>query len=402
MDEGITVGINIAKKGYQVFFQAANTLAYNDDDLIRLADRINEAKPVALSIVDTFGAMYADDLDHIVQTLHRHLDPEIMLAFHSHNNQQLSFALSMQFVETMLKLNRPCMVDGTLCGMGRGAGNTPTELLVSYLNRKHHTGYDINAVMDTIDMYMTYFQEHFSWGYSTPYFIAGLYCCHVNNIAYLLNNHRTNARDMRNVINALSAEDRRKYDYDLLERTYMETLAHKIDHSEAISTLRQKLVSQKILLIAPGRSILKEKEKIHSFIEKESPLIIMVNALNPEYQGDYFFVVNSARYEYARQIYPEQFHSTPRIVLSNIKATTDCEDEYLINFNSIIKRGWPHFDNSVITCLRFLDYLGISDVTIAGFDGFGNVYNESYADISLPTLNPNGHWEELNEEIKDM
>ena len=41
-------------------------------------------------------------------------------------------------------------------------------------------------------------------------------------------------------------------------------------------------------------------------------------------------------------------------------------------------------------------------MAIAGFDGFKTKYNESYADGSLPTLNPENRWDELNVEIKDM
>ena len=70
--------------------------------------------------------------------------------------------------------------------------------------------------MDAIDTYMSYFEEKFQWGYSTPYFIAGMYCCHVNNIAYLTKNHRATAKEMRNIIESMSPEDRIKYDYDLL------------------------------------------------------------------------------------------------------------------------------------------------------------------------------------------
>ena len=67
-----------------------------------------------------------------------------------------------------------------------------------------------------------------------------------------------------------------------------------------------------------------------------------------------------------------------------------------------MKRGWEHFDNAVINCLRLLERLGINNVAIAGFDGFKTKYNESYADPSLPTLNPDNHWDELNIEIEDM
>ena len=56
----------------------------------------------------------------------------------------------------------------------------------------------------------------------------------------------------------------------------------------------------------------------------------------------------------------------------------------------------------MILALRFVDRLKLAEVNIAGFDGFKNAYNESYADFSLPTLNPDGKWDELNAEIKDM
>ena len=78
------------------------------------------------------------------------------------------------------------------------------------------------------------------------------------------------------------------------------------------------------------------------------------------------------------------------------------EDELIVNFNLVIKRGWEHFDNAVILALRLLNKLDASDVYISGFDGFKTKYNESYADESLPTLNPDNKWKELNEEIKEM
>ncbi len=48
-----------------------------------------------------------------------------------------------------------------------------------------------------------------------------------------------------------------------------------------------------------------------------------------------------------------------------------------------------------------MDKVGVSNVAIAGFDGFQNRYNESYADEFLPSLNPDNKWDELNEEITE-
>lgn len=400
-DEGIGIGNRIAQKGYKVFYQAANTLAYSDEDLVVLAKEMNKAKPVAVSIVDTFGAMYEDDLIRIFTILNKHLDKSIKIGFHAHNNQQLAFALSSTFIELAEKSGRDSIADASLCGMGRGAGNTTTELMTSYLNRKHHKNYDMNEILDAIDMYMTGFQEKYTWGYSTSYFIAGLYQCHVNNIAYLQKNHRTNARDMSNIIASLTQTERRAYDYDLLEKRYLENQNRIIDDSDTLKKLRESFSNKKILLLAPGKTIVSEKEKIKAFIKKENLIVIAVNAIHKDYDCDYITFINSVRYQYAKESYEKKFSENKRILLSNIKISGD-ENELVVNFNSVIKRGWEHFDNAVICCLRLLNKLDVSNVAIAGFDGFKTSYNESYADSSLPTLNPNGKWEELNKEIKDM
>ncbi len=90
-----------------------------------------------------------------------------------------------------------------------------------------------------------------------------------------------------------------------------------------------------------------------------------------------------------------------KIVLSNIKTQPE-DGEWIVNYNRAIKRGWEHFDNAVICCLRLLDELRVNNIVIAGFDGFKTRYNESYADSNLPTLNGNIDWEQLNDEIKDI
>ncbi|MBQ9606727.1 MAG: hypothetical protein IJV16_06080, partial [Lachnospiraceae bacterium] len=141
--------------------------------------------------------------------------------------------------------------------------------------------------------------------------------------------------------------------------------------------------------------------RIQTYISDRKPVVIGVNAINPRYEYDFLLFVNSVRYDYAKEVYSDIFDRTQHILLSNI-ATSPDGDEYIINFNRVVKRGWEHFDNAVITALRLLVHLRAENISIAGFDGFKHKYNESYADASLPTLNPDGKWDELNEEITDM
>ena len=398
--EGVEVARKIKEKGYKVYLQAANTLAYSNEDLYELAKCVNSLQPVALSVVDTFGAMYEEDVERIVGILDAYLDKNIMLGMHTHNNQQLAFSNVCHFIK-LLRHKRGTVVDSSLCGMGRGAGNATTELVCNYLNKNEHKNYDINSILDAIDTYMPYFEENYSWGYSTPYFIAGMYQCHVNNIAYLLKNHRTCSKDMRNILDSMTVADRRKYDYDLLESKYLENQSRKIDDKEALENLENSFKDRKILLIAPGKTTIENKADIDKFIAEQKPIVIFVNALNKLYKGDYLFLINSTRYDYSRISYPKQFAGIKKILLSNIKAEGS-SDELVINFDRVMKRGWTYFDNAVLCCLRLLNKLKIKDVYLAGFDGFKQHYNETYADQTLPTLNPENNWEFLNKEIQEM
>lgn len=396
--EGIKVGEKIREKGYKVFFQLANTLAYSEQDLIEVAKQMNEFGPESISVVDTFGAMYEDDLDRILDTLVDSLDEKIKIGFHAHNNMQLAFSLAIHFANYMSKKNRKCIIDSTLSGMGRGAGNATTELIVSYLNKKCYGNYNLDMILDAIDVYMRPFSEKFSWGYSTEFFIAGIYQTHVNNIDYLLKNHRTNSKDMRDIISSLSVEQRRKYDYDNLEEKYIENQNRIVDDSETIIDLKKTLSGQKVLLLCPGKSLINEKSQIEDFIKKEKPITIAVNAIVEGYNYDYLFFVNKVRYEYANNAYTDVFSKTKKIITSNIKTDAN-DDEQIINFNKIIKRGWQYFDNAAICCLRFINRLNLKQVYIAGFDGFKPSYNESYADYYLPTLNVDDNWNNINSEI---
>ena len=99
--EGIKIGMRIRQKGYTVMFQAANTLAYSDEDLIAMAEDMNKVLPSSLSVVDTFGAMYPEDLERIVKCLDAHLDKRIKMGMHTHNNQQMAFALCQDFIKTL-------------------------------------------------------------------------------------------------------------------------------------------------------------------------------------------------------------------------------------------------------------------------------------------------------------
>lgn len=401
--EGIALAEPIRDKGYQVYFQAANTLGYSDDDLLNMIELINKVKPVSISVVDTFGAMYADDLVRIASLVHQHLQPEIALGFHSHNNLQLSFAMCMEFVKIFKNQKRSLIVDSSLCGMGRGAGNAPTELLADYLIKSCEAQYDMNRILDAIDMYMSHYLENYQWGYSVPYYISGTLCAHVNNIAYLTKTHRTGAHDMKAILETIASDERTQYDYNKLEKIYVEYQTHKVDDSQAMLELGKRLQGKSVLLLCPGETSRTYKDEIDALIATEKPVVIGVNAVFPEYQCDALFFSNALRLQYACEVNASAIQKAQLIVTSNIRDHEQlAKSPYVLNYTELIKRGWKHFDNSTILCLRMLKKLGTSHITLAGFDGYNEATANHYIDPVLQTKLDIAQRKLLNEEITQM
>lgn len=167
----------VQKKGYEVFLQPSNVLEYEESDLMRLFEIANSCSVNAIYIVDSFGSMFPEDLERLIALFDRYVNPGIEIGFHSHNSIQLSFALSIDFIN---KMNRDIIVDSSLLGIGRGAGNTKTELLISYLNR-HGKDYNTDSVWRVISEEIEPLAKESGWEYSAEKALKGLKGLHPNS-----------------------------------------------------------------------------------------------------------------------------------------------------------------------------------------------------------------------------
>lgn len=108
-------------------------------------------------------------------------------------------------------------------------------------------------------------------------------------------------------------------DNDLLEEKYLENQNRIVNDESVLEYLQQEFDEREILLIAPGKTCETEKDSVKSYIRVHNPIVIGVNAINPAYSYDYLFIVNMVRYEYAKEIYPEQFYSTKKFSCQILK-----------------------------------------------------------------------------------
>lgn len=388
----------IKEKGYLCFVQPVDILGYSDIELVEFVNEINKIEPYCLSIVDTFGSMYQDDLHRVFEIINHNLCASCKVGFHSHNNMQLSNALSQEFVR-MTFGKREIIVDGTIAGMGRGAGNTPTELIAQYLSAKWGYSYDIDAILDVIDDYMDNIRTKCSWGYSTPYFIAGSYSAHVNNIAYLTQKNSIRSKDIRYILNSIGPDNRKRYDYNLLEEQYLEYVKSDIDDTASIESLHRQFDKRKVLVLVPGSSVAKEHEKIQNYIDMNNPVVISVNFVPENVKTDYVYMSNIRRY--SSMTCDGKKESVKKIITSNIKTQAE-DNEIIISFNQLIKCGWKNIDNSTLMLLRLMDRFSVDTIAIAGFDGYDMEQSKNYVSEQMELSNVRENPTEKNAEIMSM
>lgn len=388
----------IKEKGYELFVQPVDALGYSDEELKELIDDINSICPYCFSIVDTFGSMYEDDLHRVFELIDSKLMSGCRIGFHSHNNLQMSSALAQAFIKMSFG-RREVIVDATISGMGRGAGNTPTELISQYLVSKWGYNYEIDAILDVIDTYMDNLRTRCTWGYSTPFFIAGSYGAHVNNIDYLIKKNSIRSKDIRYILNNIG-EKRKRYDYTLLEAEYINYMRSNIEDSGFMDSLRGILSDRNVVIIAPGKSARIESESIREYILQKKAISISVNFF-PEYiNTDFLYMNNVKRYNSQKGILHGS--SVRKIYTSNIKNKAE-EGEFIVSFNRLIKYGWEHMDNSTIMLMRMLNQLDVKEIAIAGFDGYDFMQNhENYAEQELELSSPSENPDAVNREIAAM
>jgi 4-hydroxy 2-oxovalerate aldolase len=196
VDKGISLAHHCMEKGYETTINLMAVSKVLERDLDEALDDLAKSQVPVVYLVDSFGAMYSEQI-HFLAKKYMEALPGKELGIHTHNNQQLAFANTIEGI--IAGINR---LDATLYGMGRGAGNCPLELLLSFLKNPK---FDIRPIFEVIQEILLPLKGEIEWGYHLPYMITGI-----------LNEHP------RSGMKAMSAEklpDLRKFYEGLLEGT---------------------------------------------------------------------------------------------------------------------------------------------------------------------------------------
>lgn len=166
INKAIWLANHVAEKGYESFINIMAISTVNDYELIEALKQIEEETTVtAVTVVDSYGGLFPDTSKHLVDTFNSTLKTK-KTGFHAHNSLQLGFANTITAVE-----NGALFCDGTINGIGRGAGNCPLELILAWLKNPK---YNVEPIFQSIQDVFVELENEIEWGYIIPYMITGM------------------------------------------------------------------------------------------------------------------------------------------------------------------------------------------------------------------------------------
>lgn len=166
VDKAIYLVNHFADKGYETTVNIMAISRALDNELNECLEQLEkESKAQIVYIVDSFGSLYQETTEFLIKKAKSILKSK-EVGMHAHNNQQLAFSNTIEAI-----IHNANYVDGSIFGLGRAAGNCPTELLLGFLKNPK---YDIRPILDVISKEFVPLQKKIEWGYFIPYAITGI------------------------------------------------------------------------------------------------------------------------------------------------------------------------------------------------------------------------------------
>lgn len=216
----------------------------NDKDFLNKILKIEKVK--YLYLVDSYGSVFPDDVAKVFKFLSTNIK-DISLGFHPHNNLELAFANTLQSIKYGANI-----IDSTFYGMGRGAGNLKSEIILTYLNQKYQLDIDFDS-LEILNKSFIKLHEKYKWGVDYPFILSGFLDFPQKDISYHIDQKYLSLKSLVSIIS-------KKNKPIIFGKSFSQIQLNK---------------NEKYLLIGGGDSIEKHNNRIIRWL-KENPKINLV------------------------------------------------------------------------------------------------------------------------------
>jgi 4-hydroxy 2-oxovalerate aldolase len=154
-------------KGYETTVNLMAVTTVPEPELNEGLELLARSEAQAIYVVDSFGALYSEQVHYLIRKYLQYCKASGKeVGMHAHNNLQLAYANTIEAI-----IEGANMLDATMAGLGRGAGNCPIELLIGFL---HNPKYNLRPLLQCVQEHVEPMRKKLLWGFDLPYMLTGL------------------------------------------------------------------------------------------------------------------------------------------------------------------------------------------------------------------------------------
>ncbi len=258
-------------KGYKIAINLMQTGGKSEEQINRATKYLAQLKEIdVLYFADSLGNMREEDIIKTISLLRNNWHKD--LGIHAHNNKGLALS------NTLVALNNGVnWVDSTVRGMGRGAGNAETEILLSELNRIYKENYRLDEIYKLAVNDFKILNSEFNWGQSLLYSLAADNNIHPTYIQEMISDSRYNDQRILEAINFMKNIPSASFNKEFLDN-FVKNQSKKnyIGRWNASNWCKNK----EVLIVGSGPSIKRHHEGIIEYIKEYKPTVLSLNINN--------------------------------------------------------------------------------------------------------------------------
>lgn len=348
----ISQGIALAKKIKNAGFEVGLNVMYLSE-WDQYDDFFDQFKGIEnhidyLYMADSFGAVLPD---YIVKTVKKLKSiTSVKLGYHGHNNLEMGLINALKAIEHGVEI-----IDASITGMGRGAGNLKTELLLTYLAAEKLKEVNFEHLDALVNQFEA-LQATYQWG---------------NNLAYMVSG--ANSIPQKEVMNLIT---RRYYSIDNAIK-YLGFKSVNKTTKHVFPKLKAKKSDSSILIIGGGPSTLKHLDAIKSFIHQNKGIILLFSSARhiasfSEFKDTYTILVGAEGKRLEENIPNGNFTNHYILPPPPHKITPYVPEELIENCVELTDTIFSkeNCDAHLAVTLQAGIELGGKEVFLIGFDGY--------------------------------
>jgi 4-hydroxy 2-oxovalerate aldolase len=350
LKRALVLAEGVKKLGFEVGFNVMYMSTWKEQEEFQQDLKFVDGIADYFYMVDSFGGVYPSDVINTINMVRE--KTSVPLGFHGHNNMELALINTLTALEHGVEI-----VDATITGMGRGAGNLKTELLLTVLNSKELIDLDFNPLGVVVDDFTRLKQKH-DWGTNLPYMVSG-----------------ANSLPQKDVMEWVS---KRFYSFNSIIRA-LENQKNKIEDNERFKLFTPQNKHKKAILIGGGASAITLAEPVKKLLNSEDDIcLVHASSRNAvHYKGleiDQYFCLVGNEGNRMIKVFEDLGNFSGMCILppyprkmGTFVPTEVASKSYelkKVEYNTAIK------DSHTAVALQICIDLGVQEIMIIGYDGY--------------------------------